>query len=95
MGDVGADEHDVSYCVVWSIQAARARKRLRDLDPAGAALLTTAITALAHDPHPAMAAALGNSGWYYLRLGQFRAVYEIRQDQGMVYVDNVGRLPRR
>ena len=85
----------MTYTVVWSIQAARARRRLRDLDPAGAALLTTAITALADDPRPAVASALGGSGWYYLRIGQFRAVYEVRHDHGVVYIDNVGRLPRR
>jgi len=85
----------VTYNVVWSIQAARARRRLRDLDPTGAVLLTTAIAALADDPQPTTASALGGSGWYYLRLGEFRAVYEIRHDQGVVYVDNVGRLPRR
>jgi mRNA interferase RelE/StbE len=95
VGDVGADNHGVTYNVVWSIQAARARRRLRDLDPTGAALLTTAITALADNPKPATASPLGGSGWYYLRLGQFRAVYEIRHDHGVVYIGNVGQLPRR
>jgi mRNA interferase RelE/StbE len=85
----------VTYNVVWSIQAARARRRLRDLDPAGAALLTSAITALADEPEPTAASPLGGSGWCYLRLGQFRAVHEIRHDLGVVYIDNVGRLPRR
>jgi len=83
----------VTHAVVWNIQAARARRRLRELDPDGAALLIAAINALADDPRPANAAALGGSGWFYLRLGQFRAVYEVRDDQDVVYVNNVGRLP--
>jgi mRNA-degrading endonuclease RelE of RelBE toxin-antitoxin system len=90
---LGADDLGVTHAVVWSIQAARARRRLREQDPDGTALLTAAINALADDPRPDNAAALGGSGWFYLRLGQFRAVYEVRDDQGAVYVNNVGRLP--
>lgn len=83
----------MTYTVVWSIQAARARRRLRETDPQGAALLTAAITALAKDPRPDYAAALGRSGWFWLRLGNLRATYEVRDDQHVVYVNNVGQLP--
>jgi mRNA-degrading endonuclease RelE of RelBE toxin-antitoxin system len=81
----------VSYPVVWSIQAARARRRLRSLDPAGAARLTAAIDTLADDPRPATAAPLGGSSWYYLRLGNLRAMYYIRDTT--VHIDNIGSLP--
>ncbi len=83
----------MSYLVVWSIQAARARRRLRSRDPAGAARLTAAIDTLADDPRPATAASLGGSGWYYLRLGDLRAMYYIRDST--VHIDNVGSLPPR
>jgi mRNA-degrading endonuclease RelE of RelBE toxin-antitoxin system len=83
----------VTYVVVWSIKAAQARRRLREVDPDGTALLIAAINALIYDPRPANASALGASGWFHLRLGEFRAVYEVRDDQGVVYVNNVGRLP--
>lgn len=83
----------MTYAVVWSMQAARARRRLREQDPAGAGVLTAAIDALAKDPQPLNAVPLGGSGWFHLRLGQFRAVYELRHDQQVVYVNNVGQLP--
>ena len=71
----------MTHAVVWSIQAARARRRLRELDPDGTALLTAAINALADNPRPDNAAALGGSGRFYLRLGPLRAVYEVRDDR--------------
>jgi hypothetical protein len=83
----------VSSLVVWSIQAARARRRLRSLDPDGAARLTAAIDTLADDPCPATASPLGRSGWYYLRLNNLRAMYYIRDTT--VHIDNVGSLPPR
>jgi mRNA-degrading endonuclease RelE of RelBE toxin-antitoxin system len=93
MGTVGAVDLRVTYTVVWSIQAARARRRLRLLDPDSAALLTAATNALAENPWPPNAAALGGSGWCYLRLGQLRVMYEVRDDQHVVHLDNIGRLP--
>lgn len=83
----------MSYAVVWSLQAARARRRLRAQDPSGAVLLAAAIEALGQDPGPPNAVALGGSGWFHLRFRQFRAVYEVRDDQRVVYVNSIGQLP--
>ena len=71
----------MTYDVVWDIQAAGARRRLRAEDPAGAARLTAAIEALADNPHPPNAVPMGGSGWYRLRLGPYRAVYALLPDK--------------
>jgi mRNA interferase RelE/StbE len=83
----------VTYHVVWDIQAAGARRRLHADDPAGTAQLTAAIQALADDPRPSDAVPMGASGWYRLRLGPYRAVYELLPEQETVRVTNVGRVP--
>jgi mRNA-degrading endonuclease RelE of RelBE toxin-antitoxin system len=83
----------VTYNVVWDIQAAGARRRLREEDPAGAARLTAAIEALADNPRPPNAVPMGGSGWYRLRLGPYRAVYELMPDKDTVRITNVGRVP--
>lgn len=77
----------MTYTVVWSIQAARARRWLRDLDPDGVAVLIAVINALAADPRPPNVAALGGSGWCYLRSGQFRVMYEIRDEPRVVHIE--------
>jgi mRNA interferase RelE/StbE len=83
----------VTYHVVWEIQAAGARRRLREHDPAGAARLAAAIEALADDARPPNAVPMGASGWYRLRLGPYRAVYELLPDKYTVRITNVGRIP--
>jgi mRNA-degrading endonuclease RelE of RelBE toxin-antitoxin system len=91
---VGADHHlGVTYSVVWEIQAAGALRRLREENAAGAAWLTAAIEALAEDPRPPNAVPMGGSGWYRLRLGPYRAVYELLPDKNAVRITNVGRVP--
>jgi mRNA-degrading endonuclease RelE of RelBE toxin-antitoxin system len=90
---VGADHLGVTYNVVWDIQAAGARRRLREQDPAGAARLGAAIEALADDPRPPNAVPMGDSGWYRLRLGPYRAVYELLPENETVRITNVGRVP--
>jgi len=52
-----------------------------------------AIDALADNPHPPNAAPLGSSGWYRLLLGPYRATYQLRPDQNVVHITNVGQLP--
>ena len=91
---MGADDLGVTYHVVWHIQAAGALRRLRGDDPAGAAQLAAAVEALAHNPRPTNAIPMGGSGWHRLRLGPYRAVYELLPDQQTVRVTNVGRVPR-
>jgi len=93
VGPLGADHLGVTYDVVWDIQAIRARQRLREQDPAGAARLTAAIEALADNPRPPNAVPMGGSGWYRLRLGPYRAVYELLPDKYTVHITNVGRVP--
>lgn len=83
----------MTYHVVWDIQAAGARRRLREDDPAGTAQLSAAINALADDPRPPNAIPMGASGWYRLRLGPYRAVYELLPDKDIVRITNVGRVP--
>jgi len=90
---VGADHLGVTYDVVWDIQAAGARRRRRKEDPAGAARLTAATEALADDPRPANAVPMGGSGSYRLRLGPYRAVYELLPHKYTVHITNVGRVP--
>jgi mRNA interferase RelE/StbE len=58
----------VTYTVVWENHAMDEFRRLRALDPVGAKATAVAVRALADDPRPDAARALGTSGYYRLHV---------------------------
>ena len=69
----------------------RARKRLALLDPPVRRRVAAAIGGLAAEPRPAGAVALaGRSGVLRIRAGDYRILYEVRDDRLVVLVISVG-----
>jgi mRNA interferase RelE/StbE len=52
-----------------------------------------AVRALAENPYPAEARALGGSGYWRLRVGTWRVLYRPDEDTVTVIVLKVGRIP--
>ncbi len=59
----------MTYAVVWENYAMNEFRRLRAIDPVGAKATAAAVRALADDPRPEEARALGASGYFWLRVG--------------------------
>ena len=71
--------------------APAAVRQLRKLDPAGRRRVQAAIDLLATEPRPPAARQLvGGAGEWRVRTGDFRIVYEIRDQQLLVLVIKVG-----
>jgi len=68
-----------------------AARQLRKLDPHARRRVQAAIELLAEDPRPPAATRLvGGAGEWRVRTGDYRIIYEIRQDQLLVLVLNLG-----
>ncbi|GHB14436.1 hypothetical protein GCM10010306_001840 [Streptomyces umbrinus] len=81
----------MSYTVVWEVHAMNEFRRLRLLDPIGAKAASAAVSALADDPRPTAARALGASGYYRLHIGAWRVLYRPDGATVTVHVLKVGR----
>lgn len=77
--------------VVWEHHAMNEFRRLRAVDPVGAKATAMAVRALADDPRPETARALGASGYYRLHVGSWRVLYQRNGDTLTVHVLKVGR----
>lgn len=83
-----AEAETAKYAIEWSPAAARA---LRKLDKPTARRLALRVSALAVDPRPAGAKALtGASGLLRIRIGDYRVVYTVEDDQLVVLVLTLG-----
>ncbi|MFE4975700.1 type II toxin-antitoxin system RelE/ParE family toxin [Kitasatospora sp. NPDC056651] len=70
-----------------------ARRQLRGIGRLAAMRILTALTALGDDPFvegPDVKKLSGNDGLYRLRVGDYRAVYQIRGDVLLILVVHVG-----
>lgn len=68
-----------------------AAKTFRGLHPQVAARLTAAIHELAEDPHPAGSLRLsGGDGELRIRVGDYRVIYDVQEDELVVLVLRVG-----
>ena len=86
----------MTYTIVWRNEARQALSRLRAIDGASAKLLTSAVRALAADPHPDISNRLGGSQFWRLRLADLRVIYEVDDGENVIHIYNVGRaLPSR
>jgi mRNA interferase RelE/StbE len=79
------------YRIQLARRAERGLRRIRQGDPPSFRRIVTAIHALAEDPRPAGAVKLAGfdpPAWR-LRVGEYRVVYEIREQEVLVVVVNV------
>ncbi|KPI24009.1 type II toxin-antitoxin system RelE family toxin [Streptomyces sp. NPDC054950] len=81
----------MTHAVVWEQHAMAEFRRLRAIDPVGAKATAAAVRALADEPRPEAASALGTSGYYRLHIGNWRVLYRPDGDTVTVYVLKVGR----
>ncbi|WP_089101847.1 type II toxin-antitoxin system RelE family toxin [Streptomyces hyaluromycini] len=79
------------HAVVWEHHAMEEFRRLRAIDPVGAKATAAAVRALAEEPRPEEARALGTSGYYRLHVGTWRVLYRPDGETVTVYVLKVGR----
>jgi mRNA interferase RelE/StbE len=71
--------------------APAAVRQLRKLDPPGRRRVQAAIDLLAEDPRPPGARQLvGGAGEWRVRTGDFRIIYDIRDEELLVLVVKVG-----
>jgi mRNA interferase RelE/StbE len=71
--------------------APAAVRQLRKLDPPGRRRVQAAIDLLAEDPRPPGARQLvGGAGEWRVRTGDFRIIYDIRNEELLVLVVKVG-----
>ena len=83
----------MSYQVNWEIRALdQAAGFLRD-DPAGVAALWDSISQLADQPRPLESFAYGSADLRRLRAGRYRVFYAIDEEQHVIQIDHVARLP--
>jgi len=84
----GRSRPDVSYRVTLAPAAAR---QLRKHDPQVRRWLQAALDLLAVEPRPPAATRLvGGSGEWRVRTGDYRIIYEIKDDELLVLVLQVG-----
>jgi mRNA interferase RelE/StbE len=83
----------VSYQVNWEIQALdQTAGFLRD-DAIGIAALWDTVSQLADEPRPGESFPYGSPDLLRLRAGRYRVFYTIDEEQRVVQIDNVARLP--
>ncbi len=81
----------MTFKVVWEPAAVDLATRFLADDPDGLRELFTAVDALANEPRPLGAFPLGTSGLYRLRVGRYRAVYEVDEASQSIKIRHVGR----
>ncbi len=67
----------MTYTIIWERTASEGLKRLRARDGDSVKSLVKAINSLATDPEPPASSKLGGTSLRRLRVGAYRATYEI------------------
>ncbi len=84
----------MSYQVNWEIRALDlAAGFLRD-DPTGVAVLWESVSRLAEETRPPESFAYGSPDLRRLRAHRYRVFYAIDEEQRVVQIDHVARLPQ-
>ena len=84
----GRSRLDVTYRITLAPPAAR---QLRKFDPQVRRRIQAALELLASDPRPPAATRLvGGAGEWRIRTGDYRVIYEIKDDQLLVLVLRIG-----
>lgn len=82
----------MTYTIIFEPAATAGLKRLRARDGNKVRPLVQAINALATNPEPPASSKLGNAGIRRLRVGPYRATYEIDGDRIAIQVLMVGSV---
>lgn len=78
----------MSYAIEWKPST---RKELRRIDLAPRRRIIAAVEALGEQPRPSGSVALsGTPGWRRIRIGSYRVVYEVHDQDVVVLVLRVG-----
>jgi mRNA interferase RelE/StbE len=85
----------VRYTIIWESSARETLKRLRQRDGDAVRPLVQAINNLAANPEPPESSKLGGTNNRRLRIGEYRAMYEIDGGRVAVKVLTVGSTPLR
>ena len=82
----------MSYSIEFSSRAARDFKRLAKTNRTMAAKINSAIAELAEEPRPRGVETLEgtNPSLQRIRVGDFRVIYEIKEEQLLVWVVRLG-----
>ena len=80
----------MSYEVIWEPEALAQAERLAKDDPGGVRQVFAAVDRLADDPRPE--GAFGSADLLRIRVGAYRVMYEISDNQVRVSVIHLGRL---
>ncbi|MCD7440632.1 type II toxin-antitoxin system RelE/ParE family toxin [Streptomyces lincolnensis] len=83
----------MSYTIIWERPASEGLKRLKARDGNAVKPLLKAINALADDPEPAASSKLGSTSLRRLRVGTYRATYEIDGSRVSIKILMVGSTP--
>ncbi|MFH8615013.1 type II toxin-antitoxin system RelE/ParE family toxin [Streptomyces sp. NPDC017979] len=83
----------MSHTVIWEHAAAEGLKRLRAKYGESVKPFVRAVNALSNDPEPPTSSKLGGTNVRRLRIGNFRATYEIDGNRIAVKVLTVGARP--
>ncbi len=67
-------------------------RRLRSVDPVGAKAGAAAVRDLAREPRPRAARALGDSGYWWLSVGDWRVLYRPEAEAVTVLIVKIGRV---
>lgn len=82
----------MTHTIIWEPAATAGLKRLRDRDGDAVRPLVQAINGLASNPEPPESSKLGTTGIRRLRVGPYRATYEIDGDRIAIKVLMVGSI---
>jgi mRNA interferase RelE/StbE len=83
----------VSYQVNWEIQALDQTAGFLGDDAIGVAALWETVSQLADEPRPGESFPYGSPDLRRLRAGRYRVFYTIDEEQRVVQIDHVARLP--
>ncbi|MEV4923540.1 type II toxin-antitoxin system RelE family toxin [Streptomyces roseoverticillatus] len=67
----------MTYTLIWANNTARKMRALRQRDGDAVKPFADAVNGLARDPRPAEAVQLGSTATWRLRVGKYRAMYEV------------------
>jgi mRNA interferase RelE/StbE len=85
----------VRYTIIWESSATETLKRLRQRDGEAVRPLVQVINNLATNPEPPESSKLGGTNNRRLRVGDYRAMYQIDGERIAVKVLTVGSTPLR
>ncbi len=81
----------MTYSIDWEPPAVAAASRYLTDDPDGLTALINGIDALAADPRPEGSFPFGSPDLRRLRIGRYRALYEITDDTQEILITHIGR----